>query len=713
MRRWLFAAAIVLGTGLSAAAQTGSAPDADTAPMPSSLVADRVFITPERTLVAEGNVEAFQGDTRISASRITFDRENGKLSIDGPVRIDQGGRITVLATGAEMDTGLQNGLISGARVVMDQQLQLAALQMARVDGRYSQLFKTAVTSCKVCEDGRPPLWQIRARKIIHDQQERQLYFEDAQFRILDVPVFYFPRFRLPDPTLDRARGFLVPSARITSKLGPGVKIPYFFPIGPHRDLTVEPYVSPKTRTLGFRYRQAYRAGRLNIEGAYTRDDLMPGEHRGYLFSDGWFELPHDFRLVFDIEAVSDDSYVNDYGLPDVDRLRSEIKLERIKRDDFFHVGLIHFESLRESDNEETLPTFVADAVWEKRFHPRGIGGELRTGLLFHTHHRRSDEDVIGRDVQRATADFNWRRNWVFGNGLRADWLMGVSADLFRIHQDSNYPGDILRTTPRAALKLAYPMMRTTAAGATHLIEPVVQVGWTDLHGGDVPVDESRFVEFDRGNLLSLSRFPAPDQREHRPTLVYGVNWSRYAPSGWQASATLGQVFRTTADPGFSVSSGLSGTSSDLLVAGQILTDQGLALTGRTLLDGDLGINKAEIRGDWFGDRLGLSSTYLWLGADSIEGREKAQSEFWFDGEYLIHTQWTARAHLRYDITDNQATRAGFGVVYRNECVTVDVSVQRRYTSSTSVVPTTDFGFTIALNGFSIDGNEDRYRRKCS
>ena len=64
------------------------------------------------------------------------------------------------------------------------------------------------------------------------------------------------------------------------------------------------------------------------------------------------------------------------------------------------------------------------------------------------------------------------------------------------------------------------------------------------------------------------------------------------------------------------------------------------------------------------------------------------------------------------ISDARATRAGLGLVYSNECVTVDLSVNRRYTSTTSVEPTTDFGFTIALNGFSVDSGSKKYRRPC-
>lgn len=705
---------LAVGATAQTAPTTGPAAT-DKAP-PALLVADRVFITTERVLIAEGNVEAFQGDIRLRASRITFDRATGQLTIDGPIRIDQGGTITVLANSAQLDKGLQNGLLTGARMVLDQQLQLAALQMTRVGGRYTQLFKTAVTSCHVCEDGRPPLWQIRARKVIHDQQERQLYFEDAHFRILDVPVFYFPRLRLPDPTLERSTGFLIPSVRTTSQLGTGLKVPYFIRLGDHKDLTLTPYLSSKTRTLNARYRQAFRNGRVSFDGAYTRDDLMPGEGRGFLYGSGYFDLARDFQLNFDLKGVSDNAYLVDYGLPDLDRLQSEVSLVRVKRDSLYRLGLIHYKSLRDSENEPFVPSDIVDAHYQQRFFPSGIGGELRMGVNLHGHYRSSSLDMLGRDVARVTADFDWRRSWIFAGGLRADWQIGASADAFDIYDDTAYPPSVTRHTPRTALTLSLPMSRVMASGATHFLEPVAQLGWTDVNGGAVPNDESGFVEFDQGNLLSLSRFPANDRREDGVTFVYGLNWARYAPTGWQASATIGQVFRDNADPDFTKTSGLSGTSSDILMAGQLKLNrglnQGLGLSARGLLNNSLNFSKAELRGDWNTSRSILSGTYLWLGTDPAEGRTNPLSEIWFDGSYQLNPRWSASANLRYEINDSRASSAGFGLLYQNECVTVDISLNRRYTSSTSVEPSTDFGFTIALNGFAVESGTKEYRRTC-
>lgn len=709
---WLVLICLALGPAGPAWAQ-------DTPPLgpaqqdsPAILVADRVFVTTEKTLIAEGNVEAFQGDVRLRAQKITYNRADGKLTIAGPIRIDEGDRRLVLADAAELDEGLRNGLLTGARMVLDEQLQLAAVQMTRVGGRYTQLDKTAVTSCRICDEKGAPLWQIRARRVIHDQEEKQLYFEGAQFRILDVPVFYFPSLRLPDPTLDRATGFLIPSVRTTSQLGTGIRIPYFIRLGDHADLTLSPYLSARTKTIDYRYRQAFRHGRIRFEGAHTRDDLQPGESRGYLFGAGVFDFPRDYKLSFQLQTASDNAYLVEYGLPDIDRLRSQLTFSRIRRDDYFRADLINFESLRDGEDETLLPTGVLELRYEKRLFPVDLGGEVRLSFEGHAHQRSSNLDILGRDVSHATVEALWLRSWIGRHGVRADAQLGFSADFFDVRQDSTFANHAKRTTPFAALALRYPLKRVSRTGMTDIVEPLFQVGWTQVTGDPVPNDESGFVEFDSGNLLSLSRFPAHDRREDGVTIAYGMSWTRFAPAGWQTALTVGQVWRENTDPAFTGTSGLSGQISDFLVAGQLITQNGLSLTARTIFDEAFSFSKAELRGDWTTDRAKLTGTYLWLQADAAENRPTRVSEVWFDGSYDFARHWTARANWRYDVSDTRATTAGIGLGYTNECVKVDLSLNRRYTSSTSVEPSTNFGFTIALSGFSA-GRSQKYRRSCS
>ena len=77
---------------------------------------------------------------------IRYDQDTGALSIDGPITLTEGGDTVILADAAELDADFQNGLLIGARLILAQQLQAAAAQLDRVDGRYDQLSKASVTS---------------------------------------------------------------------------------------------------------------------------------------------------------------------------------------------------------------------------------------------------------------------------------------------------------------------------------------------------------------------------------------------------------------------------------------------------------------------------------------------------------------------------------------------------------------------------------------
>ncbi|MFC3118167.1 LPS-assembly protein LptD [Jhaorihella thermophila] len=242
---------------------------------------------------------------------------------------------------------------------------------------------------------------------------------------------------------------------------------------------------------------------------------------------------------------------------------------------------------------------------------------------------------------------------------------------------------------------------------TEYLEPILQAGWTSVSNRNVPLDEGTFQEFDQGNLLSLSRFPAADRRENGATVVYGLNWARHAQAGWKAAATIGQVFRSEAQPDFTWTSGLNGTSSDILLAGQFVSSDGLSLTARGLLSGSLDFSMAELRGGWNSHALSVAGTYVWLGRDPVVGRTTPVSEIWFDGDYDFLPNWSAGARLRYDTEGTQPIYAGFNLAYENECVTVDLSINRRYTSSTSVEPSTSFGLSVALSGFSVKGGAQK------
>lgn len=724
LQRVICAAGLILALGAPVTAQSRASDPPDAA----MLVADDVFMTGDNTLVAEGNVEALYDGRRLQARKIIYDRETDSLSITGPITLTGEDEPIVLADSAELDRDLRNGLLRGARIVMEGQLQLAAHEMTRVDGRYSQLSQTAVTACRVCETGRPPLWQIRASQVIHDQQARQIYFKDAQFRVLNTPVLYLPRLRLPDPTVKRASGFLIPSVHNSSLLGTGVKVPYFIRLGDHADLTLTPFLAANTKTLEFRYRQAFRRGEIKFEGAISDDDLGERSTRAYLFGEGRFDLRNDFELTFNLEAVNAETYLLDYSYSDKDRLKSQLAIARARRDEFIRGAVTHFHSLRPGESNSTLPSIVGDAEYERRLFPERLGGEIRLSGAAHSHFRTSDlttdgpdadDYADGRDMTRLTVSADWIRSWTLPGGIRARVQTGLAADAFRISQAGiTSDSEASQLTPSAALRLRWPLQKVTAGGTSHVIEPVAQLAWVGGSTPDIPNDESTHIEFDEGNLLSLSRFSAPDRRERGTSLAYGVSWARHNPGGWNSRLTVGQVIRDSVltdpdgDSSFSNSSGLQDRRSDLLIAGQFQTRNGLALAARGLFNSDFITTKAEARAAWRNDVADIGASYIWLRRDMAENRPDTISEWGIDGSYRLSRHWTGSARWRYDVARDQNVAAGIGVTYENECIQARLSASRRFTSSAILEPSTDISFTIALKGFSMTTQDESYTRTC-
>lgn len=701
MLRLLFAFAfLILALGLPARAAEQA-----------TLVANSLQIAGDSRLVATGNVEIFYKGARLTAASVIYDRASDRLLIEGPITLSDGKGTVILASQADLKADMTEGILRSARLVLNQQLQMAAAEVLRVGGRYTAMTRVVASSCKVCAGDPTPLWEIRARRVVHDQAERQIYFDNATFRLGGFPIFYIPRLRMPDPTLKRASGFLMPTFHTSSTLGTGIRQPYFLTLGPHRDLRITPFATTKgTRSVELRYRQAFATGTLEIAGQVSRDDIRPGENRGYLETNGSFTLPRNFILRFHGETVSDEAYLLDYGLSTKDRLDSRIELTRTRRNEHISARLISFQSLRASEPADTLASAVGDLTWYRRFSLGPLGGQGGLRFQAHSHGRTSsltvdtaadaDEISDGRDMGRLSLRADWRRDWILANGMIFGVLGEASADIYTIGEDAAFGGTTRRNHAAAAAELRWPLVKAGAGGVSHVLEPVAQLVLAPSGTEALPNEDSVLVEFDEGNLFALNRYPGSDAVERGMRANIGVNYLRLDPAGWSLGVTAGRVFRAEDLGQFTDGSGLDGISSDWLAAWQFQNSEGLSVTNRVLLDEDLSLSKAELRLGIERERYGVQAGYLFLRADPAENRDLPTKELVFDSRVALgQAGWTAKLSNRFDLVAERASKAAVGLSFRNECLSVDLSLSRRFTSSTSVSPTTDFAVSLELLGF--------------
>ena len=242
--------------------------------LPVSLIADEVTYDAETGRVtATGNVEVYHGDRTLTADRIVYDDRTGRIEAEGDLVLRDPGGATVFADAAELDAELREGLVRGARSVITGEVKLAAVEARRVGDRYNALLKAVYSPCRVCPEDPTPLWAIRARRVIHDEVEKVIHYENATFLVFGVPVAWLPYFQHPDPTVDRASGILVPSFLSSSTIGYAVKLPYYLVIDPYSDLTVTPFFTTDDGPLlELEYRRLFRSGAVNFAGSVTWDD---------------------------------------------------------------------------------------------------------------------------------------------------------------------------------------------------------------------------------------------------------------------------------------------------------------------------------------------------------------------------------------------------------------------------------------------------------
>src|SRR3982074_1961178 len=138
------------------------------------------------------------------------------------------------------------------------------------------------TACAPCKDDpkKPPLWQVKGARIIHDQSDKMMYFENAQLEFFGVPMAYLPYFSTPDPTVKRKTGFLMPAFSSVSGYGFGVETPFYWAIAPDYDATFNPRFTTRQGVLfQAEFRQRLLSGESYI-AAHGIDQLDPGAFAG-------------------------------------------------------------------------------------------------------------------------------------------------------------------------------------------------------------------------------------------------------------------------------------------------------------------------------------------------------------------------------------------------------------------------------------------------
>lgn len=708
--RWLFLCLVslwVLPT-FAVVAQAQVAPQ----DRPISLVADSVQFDPQTgVLIAQGNVQVFQGGQVLATDRVVYDQKNGVLSVPGPMTLTDGDVVT-RAQGAELDTDLRNGLIKGAELLIQQQLQLVSQQMHRQDGKYKVLDKVVATACLVCKNNPTPFWKIRAQRVIHDEEARRLYFENATLDVLGIPIFYTPNLRVPDPSVRRATGFLVPKFTTSDTLGYGVEVPHYWTLGDHADITLTARAYTKgSFLLNPQYRREVKRGRFEIDGIFSlADTLTNNNNRSSLSANGLFQLEREIELEFGVEVASDKAFRDDYGIgiEDQDRLTSFVTLRRTRKNSFASVSTSVIQSLRAVEIDQEIPLVLPEIYARKTWEDPYLGGKF--GLTGQSVTLLREDDS---EFSRFGVVADWQKDWILRNGLIVGAYGGVAASSYYTQGITGAnDGTVSELVPTAALDLRWPLSRQNGR-VTHVIEPRVQLVWSPKEARSNFNEDSVQVEFEETNLFSINRFPGFDASERGFRANVGVSYTRYDPLGWTYGVTLGRVLRNDDLNQFGAGTGLDGTNSDYVSAINVSYNDMFNFTNRTLFDDDFTVGKNEMQLDMNFNRFSTQASYVWLEQDVVAGASDRTHEASLAMQYRYDEYWTFSGKWRQNLETGHSTSGEFGVRYENECVAVNLSYSLQFEGSGIVRPTRELGLTVELAGLGNKKRNKKYAQRCA
>ena len=556
-------------------------------------------------VAAVGNVQLFYNGTSVEADKVIYDQKTKRLHAEGNIRMtDADGKITY-ANVMDLSDDYRDGFVDSLRVDTADDTRMAATRSDRSSGNYTVFENGVYTACAPCRDDpkKPPLWQVKGARIIHDQNEKMLYFETAQLEFFGVPLAYMPYFSTPDPTVKRKSGFLMPGySSGTTQTGLGLETPYYWAIAPDYDATFTPrFMTRQGVLMQAEFRQRLLSGSYQIR-AYGIDQLDPGAYaglpgdrqfRGGIDTKGQFAINDKWVWGWDGVLLSDYYFFSDYRLSAYkDPLGSfltlpteaisQLYLTGVGNRSYFDLRSIYYLSY--SGNQQQVPVIYPVLDYSNVLNYPIFGGEVSYKTNFVNLSRNdavfdpittlantrglctlASADPLARiptqcllrgvpgTYTRLSVEAQWRKSFTDSAGeiwtpfaiMRAD---AINADISNQPGVANFlpTGDTtaMRLMPTVGLEYRYPFINVQPWGSTTL-EPIAQViiRPNESYAGKLPNEDAQSLVYDASNLFSVDKFSGYDRVEGGGRANVGVQATTQFDRGGAIKVLFGQSYQ--------------------------------------------------------------------------------------------------------------------------------------------------------------------------
>ena len=677
-------------------------------------------------VTASGAVQINYGGYKMVAQKVEYNQKSGRMTAIGNVELISPDGNRMYGDKMDVTDSFSDGFVNSLRIEMPDNTRLVAEKGERVGGTQMILTKGVYTACKACsEQGRAPLWQVKAQRVVQNGVTHTVRLEHARFELFGQPIAYVPWIEVPDNTVKRKSGFLFPSMSVSQHLGVGLKVPYYYVISPSMDATVSATgYTGQGLLLEGEFRQRFENGThvLRVAGISQMDPstftagTSDAEHktRGMVSSKADFKINPRWTFGWDVMAQSDNNFSRTYGLDGLNQSThtNDIYLTGLGKRNYFDMRAFYYDE-QDADNNSTAEKQQAVVYPSLDYHyvdPKSVyGGELSATMNF-THLSRDTASTLDNvnnlgdsslndrflglsgSYTRLSTEVQWQRTFTTDQGLVLTPLAAARGDVYGLNMDSpagDYSGNYdnsdyaTRGMVTAGLEAKYPFLITTS-NSTHVFEPIAQiyVRPDEQLAGQLPNEDAQSFVFDATNLFDRDKFSGFDRIEGGTRANVGWRYTGSFDNGYKLQHIFGQSYQLAGRNSFATSdlagvgadSGLETTRSDYVTMFGLTTPQGISLSTSYRFDEkDFAFRRGDTSIGYANVIFQTNLIYTHITAQPQYGFTSDQDEIQTRAQIKFKEYWSVFGTVSYDINSSEVTRQGIGLSYEDECTIFSVS----------------------------------------
>ena len=567
------------------------------------------------------------------------------------------------------------------------------------------LKKGIFTSCN--NDSDCPSWSIKSEQITHDKKKKQISYKHAFLNIYDIPVFYFPKFFHPDPSVVRQSGLLRPEINGSDILGSSITQPYFYKISENKDFTITPTLSDnKFFTFQNEYRQANKNSNFladfGLVKGYKSTTSKEKKNLSHFFLNYDLDIKlnnfEESKLFFSTEQVSNDTYLRIFDTlitksearpSNLSILNSKVKLLLDHEKYNFNAGFTAYENLgiaNQSDRYEyILPYYNFDSVLDKNYFNGSISiRSSGSNTLNNTNNLKSN--IINN------IDYNLN-NYVSNFGFNNDVNV-----IFKNLNSLGKKNSDYKSSPQVEIlsmfeaNTSLPLIKKDE-NYTNYLTPKLSFRFNP---SDMKNYSTTSKQIDTGNIFSLNRLGLSDSFESGRSLTIGLNYRKenniLDEINEYFEVNLASVIRDKEEDFIPKSSTIGRKNSNIFGTIESQFNKNLNFTYKFALDNNINTFEYNSLSTTF-SYSNFETTFSFIEENGEMGDSNVfENSFSYNYNDNNNLKFNTRRNRKINLTEY------YDLIYEynNDCLTAGIKYNKTYYSDKDIKPTENLLFTLTL-----------------